>query len=79
MTIPRLFPSPEEISSFVLQVLGKDTDAALVSKGSPRERAGGSVIKDRSMAGAGHGGRRVALKFEWDQWKAKSQRGKARG
>jgi protein arginine N-methyltransferase 1 len=38
---PGLFPSPEEISSFVLQTLGKDTEAAVMSKGSPRGRAGG--------------------------------------
>jgi protein arginine N-methyltransferase 1 len=38
---PALFPSPEEISSFVLQALGKDTEAVLVSKGSPQEHSGG--------------------------------------
>jgi hypothetical protein len=38
---PALFPSPEEICSFVLQVLGKDADAALVSKGSPQEQTAG--------------------------------------
>jgi len=38
---PDLFPSPEEISRFVAQVLGKDTEALSASGGSHHEHAGG--------------------------------------
>jgi SAM-dependent methyltransferase len=38
---PDLFPSPEEISRFVAQVLGKDTEATSASGGSHPEQAGG--------------------------------------
>ena len=38
---PDLFPSPEEISRFVAQVLGKDTEAMSASGGSHHEQAGG--------------------------------------